>query len=156
MPRRREVEKRVTVADPVYHSQLATKFINALMSGGEKSTAQRIFYGALALIKERGNEDPLDVFNKAVENVKPSVEVKSRRVGGSTYQVPVEVRVPRRRSLAIRWLIGYGKARAERTMREKLAGEFMDAANERGGAMKKKDDVHRMAEANKAFAHYRF
>ena len=156
MPRRREVEKRETIPDPLYHSQLATKFINALMSGGEKSTAQRIFYGALALIKERGHDDPIDVFNKAVENVKPTVEVKSRRVGGSTYQVPVEVRPVRRRSLAIRWLIGFGKSRPERTMREKLAAEFLDAANERGGAIKKKEDVHRMAEANKAFAHYRF
>ena len=138
MPRRREVEKRETIPDPIYHSQLATKFINALMIGGKKSTAQRIFYGALALIKERGHDDPIDVFNKAVENVKPTVEVKSRRVGGSTYQVPVEVRPVRRRSLAIRWLISYGKARPERTMREKLAGEFMDAAQERGSSIKKK------------------
>lgn len=156
MPRRREVEKRPIVPDPIYQSQLATKFINCLMTGGKKSIAQGIFYGAMELIREKGHEEPLKVFKKAIENLKPVVEVKSRRVGGSTYQVPIEVRPVRRQSLAIRWLISFSSQRSERTMREKLAGEILDAAHERGAAMKKKDDVHRMAEANKAFAHYRF
>ena len=156
MPRRREVKKREILSDPIFMSPLATRFINALMQGGKKSTAQRIYYGALDIIKERGNEDPLRVFKKAMENVKPVVEVKSRRVGGSTYQVPIEVRPARRQSLAIRWLISYARDRSEKTMREKLAGEFLDASNERGGAVKKREDVHRMAEANKAFAHYRY
>jgi small subunit ribosomal protein S7 len=156
VPRRREVKKREVLPDPIFSSPLATRFINALMQDGRKSTAQGIFYGAMDLIKDRTSDDPLKVFKKAVDNVKPTVEVKSRRVGGATYQVPVEVATGRRLSLSIRWLIGFSKNRNERTMREKLAGEFMDASNYQGGAMRKKDDTHRMAEANKAFAHYRW
>jgi small subunit ribosomal protein S7 len=156
MPRRRAVVKREITPDPLFQSQLATKFIHTIMKRGKKSTAQDIFYGAMDLIKDKGHEDPIKLFKKAVDNVKPAVEVKSRRVGGATYQVPVEVRPERRQSLAIRWLIQNAQSRPEKTMRDKLAGEFIDAANERGGAIKKKEDVHRMAEANKAFAHYRF
>ena len=156
MPRRREVVPRETAPDPIYQSQLVTKFINTLMKRGKKSIAQDIFYGAMDIIKTKGHEEPLKVFRKALDNVRPVVEVKSRRVGGATYQVPVEVRPERRQSLAIRWLISYGISRTEKTMREKLAGELLDAANERGGAIKKREDVHKMAEANKAFAHYRF
>ena len=133
-----------------------TKFINNVSLHGKKSTAERLFYGALGLIEERTGDDPLKVFKRAVENAKPQVEVKSRRVGGSTYQVPIEVRPARRLSLALRWLINFAKARPEKTMQERLAGEFLDAANNRGAAMKKKEDTHRMAEANKAFAHYRW
>ncbi|MGD8377788.1 MAG: 30S ribosomal protein S7 [Acidobacteriota bacterium] len=156
MPRRREVKKREILPDPIYSSPLATRFISAIMRDGKKSTAQGIFYGAMDIIKAKTSDDPLKVFKKAVDNVKPTVEVKSRRVGGATYQVPVEVPAGRRLSLSIRWLIGYAQLRNERTMREKLAGEFMDASNYQGGAMRKKDDTHRMAEANKAFAHYRW
>ena len=156
MPRRREVKKRPILPDPVFLSPLATQFINALMRDGKKTTAQGIFYGAMEIIREKTSDDPLKVFKKAVDNVKPAVEVKSRRVGGATYQVPVEVAYNRRLSLSIRWLIGYSGARGERTMREKLANEFMDASNFQGGAMRKKDDTHRMADANKAFAHYRW
>jgi small subunit ribosomal protein S7 len=156
MPRRRAVVKREISPDPLFQSQLVTKFIHTIMKRGKKSTAQDIFYGAMDLIRDKGHEDVLKLFKKAVDNVKPAVEVKSRRVGGATYQVPVEVRPERRQSLAIRWLIANAASRPEKTMRDKLAGEFIDAANERGGAIKKKEDVHRMAEANKAFAHYRF
>jgi len=156
MPRRREVPKREILPDPVYNSQLVTKFVNSVMKQGKKSTAERILYGALEMVSEKTQDDPMKVFKKAVENVKPALEVKSRRVGGSTYQVPVEVRPNRRTSLAIRWLIEYAAARGERTMREKLAGELLDASNLKGGAMKKKDDTLKMAEANKAFAHYRW
>ena len=156
MPRRRAVVKRESEVDPLFQSQLVTKFIHTIMKRGKKSTAQAIFYGAMTVIQQKGNEDPVKVFKKAVDNVKPVVEVKSRRVGGATYQVPVEVRPERRQSLAIRWLIQNAQARPEKTMRDKLAGEIMDAANERGGAIKKREDVHRMAEANKAFAHYRW
>jgi len=156
MPRRREVPKREILPDPVYNSQLVTKFINSLMSDGKKSVAEQIFYGALRSIEQRTNEDPLKTFKKAIDNVKPSLEVKSRRVGGSNYQVPVEVRPTRRNSLAIRWLITYAAARGEKTMMDRLAGELLDAASSRGAAMKKKEDTHRMAEANKAFAHYRW
>jgi small subunit ribosomal protein S7 len=156
MPRRREVPKREVLQDPVYGNQLVTKFINSVMKQGKKSTAEGIFYGAMKLIETRTSDDPMKVFKKAVENVKPALEVKSRRVGGSTYQVPVEVKPNRRTSLAIRWLIGYAKERGEKTMRERLAGELLDASNLKGNAMKKKDDTHRMAEANKAFAHYRW
>jgi small subunit ribosomal protein S7 len=156
VPRRREVKKREILPDPIYSSPLATRFISAIMRDGKKSTAQGIFYGAMDIIKAKTSDDPLKVFKKAVDNVKPTVEVKSRRVGGATYQVPVEVPAGRRLSLSIRWLIGYAQLRNERTMREKLAGEFMDASNYQGGAMRKKDDTHRMAEANKAFAHYRW
>jgi small subunit ribosomal protein S7 len=156
MPRRGVVVRREILPDPVYNSQLVTKFINAVMKQGKKTVAEKIFYGALDLIGERTGDDPLKLFKRAVENSKPQVEVKSRRVGGSTYQVPVEVRPDRQLSLALRWLIGYAQQRHERTMVEKLAGELLDAANNRGGAIKKRDDTHRMAEANKAFAHYRW
>jgi small subunit ribosomal protein S7 len=156
MPRRREVPKRETLPDPLYSSTLITKFVNCMMIQGKKSVAEHIFYGALDVIKERTKEDPVKVFKKALESVKPVLEVKSRRVGGATYQVPVEVPQDRRTSLAIRWIISNSRARGEKTMREKLAGEVLDASNNRGGAIKKKEDTHRMAEANKAFAHYRW
>ena len=156
MPRRREVPKREILPDPVYNSQLVTKFINSIMIQGKKSTAEGIFYGALKTVESRAGEDALKVFKKAVDNVKPSLEVKSRRVGGSNYQVPIEVRPSRRTSLAIRWLISYAAARGEKTMQDKLAGEILDASNNRGNAIKKREDTHKMAEANKAFAHYRW
>jgi small subunit ribosomal protein S7 len=156
MPRRATIEKREVLPDPVYNSRLVTKFINSVTTRGKKTVAERIFYGALELIEERSGDDPLKVFKRAVENSKPQVEVKSRRVGGSTYQVPVEVSGDRQQALAIRWLIGFAKSRHEKTMMQKLAGEFLDAAANRGGTIKKRDDTHRMAEANKAFAHYRW
>jgi len=156
MPRRATVAKREILPDPVYNSQLVTRFINSVMKDGKKTVAERIFYGALKLMEERTGDDPLKMFKRAVENVKPHVEVKSRRVGGSTYQVPMEVRSERQLSLAIRWLIQYAGSRSEKTMTERLAGELLDAANNRGGTIKKRDDTHRMAEANKAFAHYRW
>jgi small subunit ribosomal protein S7 len=156
MPRRREVPKREILPDPVYNSQLVTKFVNVVMKTGKKTVAEKILYNALGLIHERTEEDPMKVFKKAVENVKPTVEVKSRRVGGSTYQVPVEVRPSRRLALSMRWLIQNAKRRSEKTMDLRLANEFMDAAAHRGNAVKKKEDTHRMAEANKAFAHYRW
>src|SRR5687767_9333669 len=157
MPRRREVPKREILPDPVYNSQLITKFINSLMSDGKKSVAERVFYGALKKVEDRAKDDPLKVFKKAVDNVKPALEVKSRRVGGSNYQVPIEVNPNRRLSLSIRWLVGFARARGDgKTMQEKLANELLDAANLRGGAVKKREDTHRMAEANKAFAHYRW
>jgi small subunit ribosomal protein S7 len=156
MPRRRIVAKREILPDPLYNSQLVTKFVNTVMERGKKSLAEGILYGALNKVAEKTQDDPMKTFKKAIENVKPALEVKSRRVGGSTYQVPVEVRPNRRTSLAIRWLIDYANQRGEKTMREKLAAELLDAANLRGGAVKKKDDTHKMAEANKAFAHYRW
>jgi len=157
MPRRREIPKRELVADPLYNSTLVSKFINTVMSGGKRSLAERIFYQSFDIIKERSGDDPLKIFKKAVENVKPSLEVKSRRVGGSNYQVPVEVNPNRRLSLSIRWLVGFARARGDgKTMQEKLANELLDASNLRGGAVKKREDTHRMAEANKAFAHYRW
>ncbi len=156
MPRRREVPKRETLPDPVYSSTLITKFINCMMVEGKKSVAESLFYGALDAIKDRAKEDPVKVFKKAMDAVKPVLEVKSRRVGGATYQVPVEVAQDRRTSLAIRWIISNARGRSEKTMREKLAAEILDASNNRGGAIKKKEDTHRMAEANKAFAHYRW
>jgi small subunit ribosomal protein S7 len=157
MPRRREVPKREVVPDPVYQSTLVTKFINTVMQAGKRSTAEGIMYGAFDIIKEKVGDDPLKVFKKAIDNVKPSLEVKSRRVGGSNYQVPIEVNPNRRLSLSIRWLVGFARSRGDgKTMEEKLANEFMDAANLRGGAVKKREDTHRMAEANKAFAHYRW
>jgi small subunit ribosomal protein S7 len=153
MPRRRVVSKREIPADPLYQSALVTKFINCVMSDGKRSTAERIFYKSFDIIKEKTADDPLKVFKKAIDNVKPSLEVKSRRVGGSNYQVPVEVNPNRRLSLCIRWLVGYARSRGDgKTMYEKLANEFLDAANLRGGAVKKREDTHRMAEANKAFA----
>ncbi len=156
MPRRREVPKRIILPDPKFGDQLVAKFINGVMSGGKKSTAEQIVYGAFDLVSERSGADPLATFRSAMENVRPMVEVKSRRVGGSTYQVPVEVIPSRRTAMAIRWIITFARKRSEKTMRERLAGEFMDAAAGRGAAMKKKEDTHRMAEANKAFAHYRW
>ena len=156
MPRRREVPKRETLPDPLFGSTLITKFINCMMIQGKKSVAEGAFYGSLDLVKDRAKEDPVKVFKKALENVKPILEVKSRRVGGATYQVPVEVSQERRTSLAIRWVISNARARGEKTMRERLAAEILDAANNRGGAIKKREDTHRMAEANKAFSHFRF
>ncbi len=157
MPRRRENAKRVVPEDPIYGSSLVTKFVSTLMYDGKRSTAQHIMYKSMDMIKEKTGDDPLKVFKKAVENAKPSLEVKSRRVGGSNYQVPIEVNQNRRLSLAIRWIVGFARDRGDgKTMEEKLANELMDAANLRGGAVKKKEDVHRMAEANKAFAHYRW
>jgi small subunit ribosomal protein S7 len=157
MPRRREVPKRELVPDALYQSPLVTKFINTIMSQGKRSTAERILYQSFDLIKERSGDDPLKVFKKAVDNVKPALEVKSRRVGGSNYQVPIEVNPNRRLSLSIRWLVGFARSRGDgKTMQEKLANELLDAANLRGGAVKKREDTHRMAEANKAFAHYRW
>jgi small subunit ribosomal protein S7 len=156
MPRRREVPKREVLPDPLYGSQLVTKFVNVVMRAGKKSVAEHILYEALDTVRERTSDDPIKVFKRAIENVKPAVEVKSRRVGGSTYQVPVEVNPSRRLALSIRWIIQFAQARGEKTMRGKLAGELMDAAENRGGAIKKKEDTHRMAEANKAFSHYRW
>jgi small subunit ribosomal protein S7 len=156
MPRRAEVPKREVLPDPVYNSQLVSKFVNAIMINGKKTIAERILYDALEIVGEKTGEDPMKVFKKAVDSVKPAVEVKSRRVGGSTYQVPMEVRPNRRLALSFRWLLESSKRRGEKTMRQKLAGELMDAAENRGAAIKKREDTHRMAEANKAFAHYRW
>jgi|SRR5215475_3065888 small subunit ribosomal protein S7 len=156
MPRRREVPKRRILPDPKYKDKLISKFTNTIMLSGKKAVAEGILYGALDVIQERYKEDPLEVFRKALDNVKPKLEVKSRRVGGATYQVPVEVRPERRVALAMRWLVTYARDRGEKTMRERLAGELRDAAEGRGNAVKKKDDTHKMAEANKAFAHYRW
>ena len=156
MPRRREVPKRRINPDPKYKDKLVSKFMNTLMFDGKKAVAEGILYGAFDVIGDRFKEDPIEVFRKALDNVKPKLEVKSRRVGGATYQVPVEVRPERRIALAMRWLVSYSRDRGEKTMRERLAGEFVDAANGRGNAVKKKDDTHKMAEANKAFAHYRW
>ncbi len=156
MPRRREVPKREIIADPKYGSRLVSKFINGLMRKGKKSTAERILYDALDRIREKTKEDPLKVFEKAVDNVRPAVEVKSRRVGGSTYQVPVEIRGNRRLALAIRWIIGFAQKRPEKGLKAKLCSELLDASGNRGGSIKKKEDTHKMAEANKAFAHYRW
>jgi small subunit ribosomal protein S7 len=156
MARRRSAQKREILPDPKFKDKLVAKFINNLMLGGKKSLSERIFYDSMDFIQGKMNEDPLSVFKKAVDNTRPVLEVKSRRVGGATYQVPVEVRADRKQALSIRWLIASAKARPERTMVEKLANEFIDAANKRGAAIKKKEDVHRMAEANKAFAHYRW
>ncbi len=156
MPRRRVVAKKSIQPDPKFNSRLVAKFINGIMECGKKSTAERIMYGALDVIAQKTNEDPIRVFEKAMDNVKPMVEVKSRRVGGSTYQVPVEIRPERRAALSIRWLISYARSRGEKSMHAKLAAELMDAAANRGSAVKKREDTHRMAEANKAFAHYRW
>jgi small subunit ribosomal protein S7 len=156
MSRRREIPKRKILPDPVHRDKLVAKFMNTLMLSGKKSTAEGILYGSFDIIKARFKEDPLEVFRKALDNVKPKLEVKSRRVGGATYQVPVEVRPERRVALGMRWLVMHARARGEKTMMERLAAEFVDASQLRGGAVKKKDDTHRMAEANKAFAHYRW
>jgi len=156
MPRRREIPKREVLADPKFSSVDVAKFVNVLMKAGKKSVAERIIYGALEQIKKKSNKDPLEIFNLAVSNVKPVVEVKSRRVGGANYQVPVEVRPVRRVALALRWIRDAARGRGEKSMGARLAGELSEAAEGRGGAMKKRDEVHRMAEANKAFSHYRF
>jgi len=156
MPRKGYVERREVKPDALYGNPLVEKFVNCVMYDGKRSTAQQIVYDSFELIKERTNDDPLKVFKKALDNVKPALEVKSRRVGGANYQVPVEVNRNRQTSLSIRWIIGYARARGEKSMVEKLTGELLDASNNRGGAVKKRDDTHRMAEANKAFAHYRW
>jgi small subunit ribosomal protein S7 len=156
MPRRREVPKRPVLPDPKYGEPVITKFMNNLMQDGKKSTAEGIVYGAFEVILDRTREDPIKVFKRAIENVKPMVEVKSRRVGGSTYQVPIEVRPRRQEALAMRWIISYARNRGGRTMRDKLANELIEASHGRGNAVKKKEDTHRMAEANKAFSHYRW
>ncbi len=156
MPRKGHIAKREVLPDPIYGSTLVTKFVNSMMYEGKKSTAQNIFYTAMKNLETRGGSDALTLFKKAVENAKPLLEVKTRRVGGANYQVPVEVNPDRRTSLAIRWIIGYSRDRGEKGMTEKLSNELLDAANNRGAAIKKKEDVHRMAEANKAFAHYRW
>lgn len=157
MPRRKITEKRTVEPDPRYNSVLVSKFTHGIMERGKKSVAQKIFYGAMDIIGEKITDaEPIAVFDKAMEMVRPKVEVKSRRVGGATYQVPVEVRPERRNALAIRWIISFAKARSGKSMSEKLADELLDAYNERGGSVKKRDDTHRMAEANKAFAHYRW
>ena len=156
MPRKGHIAKREVAADPVYSSTLVTKFINSMMWDGKKSTAQGIFYTAMTNLEQKGGAEALTLFKKAVENCKPLLEVKTRRVGGANYQVPVEVNADRRTSLAIRWIITYARARGEKGMVDKLSNELLDAANSRGAAIKKKEDVHRMAEANKAFAHYRW
>ena len=156
MARRRVAERREILPDPIYNSTMVTKFINGMMWEGKKSVAEQIFYGAMEKIGEKTGEEPLKIFKKAVDSVAPTLEVKSRRIGGATYQVPLEVSRDRRNTLAIRWIVTNARGRSEKTMEDRLVGELLDSAAGRGGAMKKKDDVHRMAEANKAFAHYRF
>ncbi len=156
MPRRRVAEKREILPDPKYNSKVVSKFVSIIMEHGKKSTAESICYGAFDVIKEKTGNDPLKVFKAALENVKPVLEVKPRRVGGATYQVPIEIRPARRMALAFRWLITYSRSRGEKTMRERLAGELLDAFNNSGSSIKKKEDTHKMAEANKAFAHYRW
>ncbi|MEE8203635.1 MAG: 30S ribosomal protein S7 [Alphaproteobacteria bacterium] len=156
MSRRRAAEKREILPDPKYSDMVVSKFMNSLMLAGKKSIAETILYGAFDRIEQRMAQDPVKVFHEAIDNVKPTIEVRSRRVGGATYQVPIEVRPSRRQALAIRWIIGISRKRGENTMTERLAGELMDAANNRGAAVKKREDTHRMAEANKAFSHYRW
>ena len=156
MPRRREVEKRDVLPDPKYNSKIVSKFMNAIMRSGKKSSAEQICYGAFEIMQSKTGNDPIKVFKTALENVKPVLEVKPRRVGGATYQVPVEIKPHRRMALAFRWLLNFSRNRAEKTMRERLAGELLDAYNNTGSSMKKKEDTHKMAEANKAFAHYRW
>ncbi|MEG0179000.1 MAG: 30S ribosomal protein S7 [Oscillospiraceae bacterium] len=156
MPRRGNVAKRDVLADPLYNSKTVTRLINSIMYDGKKGVAQKIVYDAFDIVKTKTNNEPLEMFEKALENIMPMLEVKARRVGGSTYQVPMEVRPERRQTLGLRWLTEYSRKRNERTMRERLAGEIMDAVNESGNAVKKREDTHKMAEANKAFAHYRY
>ena len=156
MPRRGQVAKRDVLVDPLYNSKLVTRLVNSVMLDGKKGVAQKIVYGAFDIIREKTGEEPLEVFEKALENIMPVLEVKARRVGGATYQVPMEVRPERRQTLGLRWLTTYARARGERTMQEKLAGEIIEATNNRGGPCKKREDTHKMAEANKAFAHYRW
>ena len=156
MPRRGNVPKREILPDPMYNSVLVTKLVNSIMLDGKKGVAQKVVYGAFDIIKEKTGNEPLDVFNQAMENIMPVLETKTRRVGGANYQVPMEVRPARRQTLGLRWLTAYSRARGERTMAERLAGEIMDAANNTGSSVKKREDTHKMAEANKAFAHFRW
>jgi len=156
MPRRREIQSRTVIPDSKYNSQLVSKFINAIMRDGKRSLAESILYGAFSIIEKKSNDSPVKIFEQAVDNVKPMVEVKSRRVGGSTYQVPTEIRPSRRTALGIRWIIGFARNRSEKGMASKLASEMLDAAHGRGASIKKREDTHKMAEANKAFAHYRW
>ena len=156
MPRRGNVAKRDVLPDPMYNSKLVTRLINSVMLDGKKGVAQKIVYGAFEIVQEKTGKEPLEVFEQAMENVMPSLEVKARRVGGSTYQVPMEVRPERRQTLGLRWLTSYSRSRSERTMKERLAGEILDAVNGAGGAAKKREDTHKMAEANRAFEHYRW
>lgn len=156
MPRKGYIPKRDVLPDPLYNDKVVTKLINQVMLDGKKGTAQKACYGAFEIIKEKTSKDPLEVFKEAMDNIMPVLEVKARRVGGATYQVPIEVRPDRRQTLGLRWLVGYARARGERTMMQRIASEILDAANNTGGAVKKKEDTHRMAEANKAFAHYRW
>ena len=156
MPRRGKIAKREVLADPIYNSKLVTRLVNSIMLDGKKGVAQKIVYEAFETVKEKTGNDPLEMFEKAMENIMPSLEVKARRVGGATYQVPIEVRADRRQALALRWITMFSRKRGEKTMEEKLANELMDAANNTGASVKRKEDMHKMAEANKAFAHYRF
>ena len=156
MPRRGFIPKREVLADPIYNSTVVTKLINQVMLDGKRGTAQKACYGAFDIIKDKTGREPLEVFEEAMNNIMPVLEVKARRVGGATYQVPIEIRPERRQTLGLRWLVSYARARSERTMQERLAGEILDACNNAGGAFKKKEDTHRMAEANRAFAHYRW
>ncbi len=156
MPRRREVPERIIIPDPKYNNKLVSKFIKSIMRDGKKSTAEKILYDAFDIIEKKTKESSVKIFEQAIENVKPMIEVKSRRVGGSTYQVPTEIRPSRKTALGIRWIIGFARKRSEKGMVDKLAAEFLDASNKRGAAVKKKEDTHKMAEANKAFAHYRW
>lgn len=156
MPRRGFIPKRDVLPDPLYQSKLVTKLINSIMLDGKKGIAQRVVYGAFDIVKEKTGKEPLDAFTTALENIMPTLEVKARRVGGATYQVPMEVRPERRQTLGLRWLTSYARSRSEKTMRERLAGEIMDAVNGAGGAVKKREDTHKMAEANRAFAHFRW
>ena len=156
MPRRGNVPKREILPDPIYNSVLVTKLVNSIMVDGKKGVAQKVVYGAFDIVREKTGNDPLEVFNTAIENIMPSLEVKARRVGGATYQVPIDVRPARRQTLGLRWLTSYSRARSERTMAERLAAEIMDAANNTGSAVKKREDTHKMAESNKAFAHFRW
>ena len=156
MPRRGNIAKRDVLADPIYNSKMVTRLVNSVMLDGKKGVAQKIVYEAFSMIQEKTGNDPLETFEKAMENIMPSLEVKARRVGGATYQVPMEVRPARRQTLGLRWLTNYSRARGERTMAERLAGEIMDAANNTGSAVKKREDTHKMAESNKAFAHFRW
>ena len=156
MPRRGSISKRDVLPDPLYNSKLVTKLVNNVMYDGKKGVAQKIVYGAFAIVQEKTGKEPLEAFEEALENIMPVLEVKARRVGGATYQVPMEVRPARRQTLGLRWLTNYARTRSERTMQEKLAGEIMDALNSTGGACKKREDTHKMAEANKAFAHFRW
>ena len=156
MPRRGNIAKRDVLPDPIYNSKLVTRLVNNIMYDGKKGVAQKIVYGAFDIVRDKTGKDPLEVFEQAMENVMPALEVKARRVGGTTYQVPIEVRPERRQTLGLRWMTNYSRLRSEKTMKERLAGEILDALNGAGGAAKKRDDTHKMAEANKAFAHYRW